>query len=117
MNVKGILLVLLNQGGEYMNRNIQSVPYGYQPQEGGPKGTLIYYDSFEQITDEQLDLAVECIEQYSFTKLVLYPLHEETVRVMLKKSISAFHKREKRLLQWKQGQDNRKDGFRSSIHT
>lgn len=85
-----------------MSRNNESVPFGYEPPpEGKQKGTLIYYDTFEDTTDGELDLAVDRIEQYAFDKLVLYPLHEETVRRMLKEPVSAFHKREKRLFEWK----------------
>ncbi|WP_438349056.1 hypothetical protein ACP8HI_26520 [Paenibacillus sp. FA6] len=84
-----------------MSRNIQSVPFGYEPPEEKRKGTLIYYDTFEKTTDGELDLAVESMEHYSFDKLVLYPLHEETVRRMLKEPVSAFHKREKRLFEWR----------------
>lgn len=84
-----------------MKRNVQSVPFGYEPAEEKQKGTLIYYDTFEETTEHELDRAVDCIEGYSFDKLVLYPLHEETVRRMLKEPVSAFHKREKRLYEWK----------------
>jgi hypothetical protein len=84
-----------------MNRDIQSVPFGYEPPPEKRKGTLIYYDTFEGITDGELDLAVESMEHYSFDRLVLYPLHEETVRRMLKEPVSAFHKREKRLFEWR----------------
>ena len=84
-----------------MHRNIQSVTYGYEPPEEKQKGTLIYYDTFEDTTDGELDLAVDSIERYSFDKLVLYPLHEETVRRMRKEPVSAFHKREQRLHDWK----------------
>ncbi len=84
-----------------MSRNNESVPFGYEPLEEKQKGTLIYYDTFEDTTDDQLDLAVHRIEQYSFDKLVLYPLHEETVRRMRKEPVRAFHKREKRLYEWK----------------
>ncbi|OAB42580.1 hypothetical protein [Paenibacillus antarcticus] len=84
-----------------MSRNNISVPFGHEPQEEKQKGTLIYYDTFEDTTDVQLDLAVQSMEQYSFDKLVLYPLHEETVRRMMKGPVSAFHKREKRLFEWK----------------
>lgn len=84
-----------------MHRNVQSVTYGYEPPEEKQKGTLIYYDTFENTTDGELDLAVDSIERYSFDKLVLYPLHEETVRRMRKEPVSAFHKREQRLHDWK----------------
>ncbi|MEK4510694.1 hypothetical protein [Paenibacillus sp. FSL K6-2524] len=85
-----------------MARNPQKVPYGYEPPKQERRGTLIYYDEFEHTTNEELETALRYGEEHSFTKLVLYPLHEETVRRMTKESISAFYKREDRLHEWKQ---------------
>ena len=42
-----------------MSKIVQSVPYGYEPPKDQPKGTLIYYDSFEHTMDEELDDAAE----------------------------------------------------------
>jgi hypothetical protein len=84
-----------------MDRTVQSVPYGYEPPVEREKGTLIYYDSFERTTDEELDLAAEIAVARSFEKLVLYPIHEETVRRMSKEPVSPYYKREKRLQEWK----------------
>ena len=53
----------------------ETLPYGYEPPVEQRKGTLIYYDSFEQTTDEELDLAAKIAEERSFMKFVLYPLH------------------------------------------
>ncbi|MHA0858133.1 hypothetical protein [Paenibacillus sp. CMAA1364] len=88
-----------------MNRNSQSVPYGYEQPEEKRKGTLIYYDTFETTTDVELDLAVESMAHYSFQKLVLYPLHEETFRRMVNIPIRTYHKREKELFEWKNEHD------------
>lgn len=84
-----------------MQTKVQSVPYGYEPPVEREKGTLIYYDSFENTTDEELDLAVENTTVRAFTKLVLYPIHEESMKRMSKKPISPYYKREKRLYEWK----------------
>ncbi|MBP2000348.1 nicotinic acid mononucleotide adenylyltransferase [Paenibacillus shirakamiensis] len=78
-----------------------SVPFGYEPQPSSTKGTLIFYDSFEQIRDEQLAAAVEARVKLDFGALVLYPLHEETVRRMSKEPVVAYHKREQRLFDWR----------------
>jgi DNA segregation ATPase FtsK/SpoIIIE-like protein len=83
---------------------VQSVPYGYEPPAEEERGTLIYYDTFEQTLDEELDAAVETAHDRSFAKFVLYPIHEETMRRMSKSPVSAYYKREKRLYEWKQGQ-------------
>ncbi|BBI32964.1 hypothetical protein [Cohnella abietis] len=80
---------------------VQSVPYGYEPPVDREKGTLVFYDTFEETTDSELDLAVKCAVARSFTKLVLYPIHEETMRRMSKKAaVSPYYKREKRLYEW-----------------
>jgi hypothetical protein len=84
-----------------MYTKVQSVPYGYEPPAEREKGTLIYYDSFEHTTDEELDLAVENSTARSFARLVLYPIHEETMKRMSKEPVSPYYKREKRLYEWK----------------
>lgn len=87
-----------------MKRDIQHVPYGYEPPAKERKGTLIFYDSFEHITNQELALAAKTAAERKFTKLVLYPLHEETVRRMTKEPVQAFYKREDRLHEWKRDQ-------------
>ncbi|WP_028589218.1 hypothetical protein [Paenibacillus massiliensis] len=85
-----------------MARGNIKVPFGYEPPAEQEKGTLIYYDTFEQITDSELEQFMHTAEQRSFATVVLYPLHEETARRMSKLPISPFHKRAKRLDEWKQ---------------
>lgn len=85
-----------------MKRTPVTVPYGFEPPAEQRKGTLIFYDSFEDVTDEELLAAEQTAEERSFSRLVLYPLHEETVKRMLKAAVSAFYKREKRLESWKE---------------
>jgi len=87
-----------------MARDIQRVPYGYEPPAEQRKGTLIYYDSFEHTTNEELEAAVQTAVDRRFTKLVLYPLHEETVRRMTKEPVLPYYKREDRLHEWKRNQ-------------
>ncbi|QMV44087.1 hypothetical protein [Cohnella cholangitidis] len=86
----------------------QKVPFGYEPPIERSSGTMIYYDSFEYTTDEELDVAVETADSRSFKKLVLYPIHEETMRRMSKDPISAYYKREKRLNEWARDRENDK---------
>ncbi|GAB6988308.1 hypothetical protein [Paenibacillus pini] len=84
-----------------MRHQVQSVPFGYKPPAAEKnRGTLIFYDTFEHTSDAELDAAMLCAEKLTFTKMVLYPLHEETVRRMMKEPVSALYKREKRLLEW-----------------
>jgi hypothetical protein len=85
-----------------MGRKVQTVPFGYEPPpSGNRRGTLIYYDTFEETAEEALDAAAELAKQRDFKQLVLYPLHEETFRRMSKMPISAYYKREDRLHEWK----------------
>ncbi|WP_178025495.1 hypothetical protein [uncultured Paenibacillus sp.] len=83
-----------------MRQNIQ-VPFGYEPPAPSRKGTLIFYDPFDSISDEGLLRAAEEAETRKFAKLVLYPLHEETMRRMSKDPVSPFYRREDRLHEWK----------------
>lgn len=85
-----------------MPAEIQKVSYGYEPPIDREKGTLVYYDTFEDTTDEELDAAARLVTTLTFTKLVLYPIHEETWRRMAKDPVSPYHKREKRLSSWVQ---------------
>lgn len=87
-----------------MTRDIQHMPYGYEPPASERKGTLIFYDSFEHISDRELLKAAETAVERKFTKLVLYPLHEETVRRMTKEPVKAWYKRDDRLHEWKREQ-------------
>jgi len=87
-----------------MKRDIQQVPYGYEPPVEQRKGTLVFYDSFEHTTNQELGAAAKVAMDRDFTKLVLYPLHEETVRRMSKEPVLAYHKREDRLHEWKREQ-------------
>ncbi|MCL6604783.1 MAG: hypothetical protein K6T94_18125 [Paenibacillus sp.] len=87
-----------------MRRDIQQVPYGYEPPAEQRKGTLVFYDSFEHISDQELEVAAKVALDRQFTKLVLYPLHEETVRRMSKEPVLSYHKREDRLHEWKREQ-------------
>ncbi|QJD87944.1 hypothetical protein [Cohnella herbarum] len=83
-----------------MNTQPQKVPFGYEPPIDREKGTLIYYDTFEQTTEEELDLALEAAVARSFAKFVLYPIHEETAKRMSKEPVSPYYKREKLLREW-----------------
>jgi len=83
-------------------RSAQKVPFGYEPPVLTRKGTLIYYDAFEHATDLDLELAAAYASTHDFKELVLYPLHEETVRRMTKEPVSAFYKRLDRLVDWQQ---------------
>jgi hypothetical protein len=72
-----------------MDRISRKVPYGYEEEKDKQtgKGTLVYYDTFQDATDRQLDGAAWLAKERSFAKLVLYPLHEETARRMRKSPV------------------------------
>ncbi|MCM3781656.1 hypothetical protein M3231_01605 [Neobacillus mesonae] len=91
-----------------MPREVYSVPYGYEPAEEESKGTMIYYDDFEGIEDSDLSNALTIAETKKFKKLVLYPIHEATVKRMIKHGTQPFYKREDRLHDWKREQQENK---------
>ena len=84
-----------------MHKEAQQVPHGYEPKQETRKGTLVYYDTFEHVTDEQLAAAAAAAKRRFFVRLVLYPLHDETVRRMTKEPVGAYYKREDRLHEWR----------------
>lgn len=79
------------------------VPFGYEPPEAKRKGTLIVYDAFEGSGGEVLaEHAAQCAERLAFSALVLYPLHEETLRRMNRGStFESYYKRADRLHNWR----------------
>lgn len=87
--------------GKYTN-----VPYGYEPAAPSRKGTLIFYDSFEHVTDEQLERAAAIMDARAFAQLVLFPLHESTVRRMSRDAVQPYYKREDRLHEWRRDQSS-----------
>lgn len=84
-----------------MSETVQKMPFGYEPPKDERKGTIVYYDSFEHTTERELDLAAYIAKERLFLKLVLYPLHEQSVKRMSKEEVSPFYKREDRLHEWK----------------
>ncbi|QOS78649.1 hypothetical protein JNUCC31_28770 [Paenibacillus sp. JNUCC31] len=84
-----------------MSGKYTTVPYGYEPPAATRKGTLTFYDSFEHVTDEQLERAAATADTRSFVQLVLYPLHENTVKRMSRDTVQAYYKREDRLHEWR----------------
>ncbi|QDH23034.1 hypothetical protein [Saccharibacillus brassicae] len=87
-----------------MGRQTYQIPFGAEPARQSVKGTLLFYDSFEAITDEQLEQAAEVALARSFAQLVLYPLHEATVKRLTGEAVSAFYKRDDRLHEWRRDQ-------------
>ncbi len=85
-----------------MPQPIQRVGYGYEPPPSHTRGTLIYYDSFQHTSDFELEQALLTMQQMNFSRLVLYPLHEQTVKRMSKEPVAPFYQRERRLQDWKQ---------------
>jgi hypothetical protein len=86
------------------NNNIQ-VPYGYEPPVDSRKGILVYYDTFEHISDEELHQAVDLMHSMSFKKLVLYPLHESTAKRMSKEPVRPYYKRLDFLHDWRRSNE------------
>lgn len=90
-----------------MERSVQKVPFGHVESESySGKGTLVYYDMFQDVSDLELERSVEQAKTREFAKLVLYPLHEETIRRMWKRMIDPYYKREDRLFEWRRGRED-----------
>lgn len=87
-----------------MGRQTYQIPFGAEPARQAVKGTLLFYDSFETITDGELEQAAEVALARSFAQLVLYPLHEATVKRLTGEAVSAFYKRGDRLHEWRRDQ-------------
>ncbi|CAM4395736.1 hypothetical protein [Paenibacillus tarimensis] len=84
-----------------MSEQVQKVPFGYEPPTESRKGTLIFYDTFDTVFEEELDEARQAAVHRSFAKLVLYPLHEQTVKRMFGEPVKPYYKREDRLHDWR----------------
>ncbi|WJH37160.1 hypothetical protein N6H14_16790 [Paenibacillus sp. CC-CFT747] len=76
-----------------MAREAKSVPFGYEPEPEGKKGTLFVFGTFEEYDEEQLEAMIRLCEERGFTKLVLYPQTEETLRRMGIASTIPYSKR------------------------
>lgn len=87
-----------------MGRQTYQIPFGAEPAKKTVKGTLIFYDSFEHVSDEELEKAAQAAVARSFSQMVLYPLHEATVRRLTGETASAFYKRDDRLHEWRRDQ-------------
>ena len=81
-------------------KTIERVPYGYEPPVDRAKGTLVYYDTFENTQDVEIAAAATLAHDRSFSRFVLYPIHEETAKRMSKAPVSPYYRREKRLQMW-----------------
>ncbi|WP_028610771.1 hypothetical protein [Paenibacillus harenae] len=89
-----------------MSDMVQKMPFGYEPPKDERKGTMIFYDSFEHITGRELDMAASIAKERSFARLVLYPLHEQSVKRISNEPVSALYKREDKLFEWKRERDD-----------
>ncbi|WP_127585227.1 hypothetical protein [Paenibacillus koleovorans] len=85
-----------------MARTVTHVPYGYEPEVETIRGTLIVYDAFDESFDERrFEAWLDWAERRQIARIVLYPLHEETLRRMISRSAAAmiepYHARLRRL--------------------
>jgi len=84
-----------------MKRTVEMVRHGYEPPApGGRRGTLVYYDDFERADDLSLHRALRVAENRQYALLVLYPLHEETVKRLSRQPVSPYYRRKERLEEW-----------------
>jgi hypothetical protein len=85
-----------------MPRTVTHVPYGYEPEKETIRGTLIVYDAFDiHYTLSDLQALCDWAEQHDMARVVLYPLHEQTIRRMVSKpeaaAVEPYHVRLERL--------------------
>lgn len=80
-----------------MAKRSKLVDYGHKEGEAVEKGTLFVLDSFEGFEEADLAKIVELAETRRFTKIVLFPHNEKTLRTMGEEGVSAFHARVKNL--------------------
>lgn len=84
-----------------MARGQSMIPFGASHPKSDRKGTVIYYDDFQDVSDEQLRAALDYVRERKFKKLIFYPLNEETVsRMDANKQVDPLYKREQRLQDW-----------------
>jgi nicotinic acid mononucleotide adenylyltransferase len=76
-----------------MGRQTMQVPYGYEPPRETIRGTLFVYDSFNDFGDSDLTAIAEWAERNDFARIVLYPLHEATMRRMRIPEEQPYHRR------------------------
>lgn len=71
------------------------VPFGYEPPDPRNKerGSLWVYDSFEEFTERDLEKVWELADRRNLAKTVFYPLHEETLRRMVKGAFTPHYRR------------------------
>lgn len=81
-----------------MARKNIMVPYGFEPsEEKFSKGTLIVYDSFENIEEEEVVKIIKISEDKNFDSVVFYPLHDSTLKRMGLSTAGSYHKRVKKI--------------------
>jgi nicotinic acid mononucleotide adenylyltransferase len=84
-----------------MARTVIRVPYGYEPEKETIRGSLLVYDAFDEAYSEaDLQLMTRWAEEHDLARVVLYPLHEQTLRRMESKSAAPaepYHLRLERL--------------------
>jgi hypothetical protein len=87
--------VTVHLGGIVMARQVSKVPFGYESEseQQGPRGTMWVYDSFEAYSEQQFVRIMGWAKHKEMKKLVLYPLHEETLRRMGERGAAPFYRR------------------------
>lgn len=83
--------------GRRMAKNRIMVPFGYEPYEDGIKGTLFVISDFEMTTYVDIHRILELADNRSFDKIILYPLHEQTLKRMTGDGYRPYFKRVKYL--------------------
>lgn len=78
-----------------MARHTSNVPFGYEPESErrGLRGSMWVYDSFEACSKQELVRIMGWAKHKEMKQLVLYPLHEETLRRMGERGATTYYRR------------------------
>lgn len=80
-----------------MARQRNMVPFGYETPIDMEKGTLFVMDAFESFREVDLFRIQDFAEHRSFSQIVFYPFHEETLKRMGESHVSPFVTRVKEM--------------------
>jgi hypothetical protein len=78
-----------------MARHTSYVPFGYEPEseQQGLRGSMWVYDSFEAFSKQELVRIMGWAKRKEMKQVVLYPLHEETLRRMGERGATSYYRR------------------------
>ncbi|NHN32024.1 hypothetical protein [Paenibacillus agricola] len=85
-----------------MAKHTSQVPFGYEPENEreGARGSMWVYASFEGCSKQELVRIMGWAKRKEMKQLVLYPLHEETLKRMGERGATSYYRRADGLEAW-----------------